>query len=134
MQLQRSLILAAALLVACTADPSTRWEYVTSDSDGAMFYLDKDSVKVVGDHVEAIELVDFRDDGSNWKSMKSRVHYRCSLGSSAWIDSDFYSEQMGKGTVVSSRQERDRSFKKPAPGTPSVELNRKACSLAASRA
>ncbi len=84
MKLSRSAILATALVTACSTNPGSRWEYVTSDPDGAKFYLDPSSIKVVGDHVEGVELADFQDDGSDWKSMKSYVHYRCAQGTAAW--------------------------------------------------
>ena len=134
MKLSRTAILAVAVITACSTSPSARWEYVATDSDGARFYLDPSSVKVVGDHVEAFELADFKEDGSDWKSMKSRVQYRCTQGTAAWLDSQFYSENMGKGSIVSTRQEKDQSFKTPAPNTPSAQLNKKACSLAGFRA
>ena len=134
MQISRKFIVVAALLSACSAGQSSRWQYVTSDVDGARFYIDPSSVRAVGDHLETWELADFRDDGSGWKSMKSRVHYRCSQGTSAWLESEFYSGGMGTGTVVSSRKERDQSFKPPALDTPSSLLTKRVCSLPKPRA
>ena len=134
MQIARKFIVVTALLSACSSDHSSRWQYVTSDADGARFYIDPSSVRAVGEHLETWELTDFRDDGSGWKSMKSRVLYRCSEGTSAWLESEFYSGSMGTGTVVSSRKERDQSFKPPDLDTPSSVLTKKVCSLTKPRA
>src|SRR4051812_31769108 len=89
-------------LIACgnsAAATSAKWLHVAVDGPST-YYVDETSIVMVGDHVEAIELADFPDDGSNWRSIRSEVRYKCTDGTAGVIRNEFFAGPMGTGAVI----------------------------------
>jgi hypothetical protein len=129
----KALICFAVALCGCTNPPTKRWVYVAANDHGAKFYLDSTSVKDNGGGiVRAVELADYPDDGSDWRSMTTLVIYNCGANTSAVIRSSFFSGPMATGQVRRTREE-SKMFKSPTAGQPSRLLNQAACKAAGVR-
>src|SRR3954447_20585133 len=99
-----SLMLCFLACGNLAAADSAKWIPVAVDGPST-YYVDEASILLVGDHVEAIELADFPDDGSNWRSMRSKVHYICTNGTAGVIRNEFFAGPMGTGAVIKTQVE-----------------------------
>jgi hypothetical protein len=132
MSLKESALLALASMLAissCASTPAEGWLYVATNSDGAKFYIDTRSVTATGRIVQATELADYPDDGSNWRSMTSVVLYNCDANTSSVLRSSFFSGRMSTGKLTFTREGVGK-FKPPVVGQPSGALNQTACKAA----
>jgi hypothetical protein len=105
------------------------WNYVVTNQEGARFYIDLQTRRNWGELVEARELVDYNDNGTNWRSMTALVHYNCLLGTSAIRAISYFQGGMGTGRLVQTSGE-NKPFEPPVSGSPSEALHKVACQRA----
>ena len=125
----RFVALAALLSASCSTLPDSRWTYVADGNDASTFYVDVSSITAKSDHIEAWELADYLDDGSDWKSIKTLVYYKCGSLAAAKQQSVFLSGSMGGGRETKVVHHGE-SYSTATPGTASEHLNKFVCSKA----
>ena len=102
------------------------WTYVVTNREGARFYIDLQTRRNLGELVEARELADYNDNGTNWRSKTALVHYNCLLGTSTIRAISYFEGDMGTGRLVQTSGE-NKPFVPPVSGSPSEALNKVAC-------
>lgn len=129
---QMNKCLLFALLVTSTS-VYAEWTKIT-DSDESSVYIDKSSLKKIGEVIEVNQLFNFLDTAKSpdnaisYKSSNTREAYNCQTSQSKTIRFTWYSENMGKGKIVYTDNGRsDYPWAKVPKGSLSDAVRREIC-------
>ncbi len=84
-------LIAAALLLAASPAFAANWVYVTTDTDGTVYYYDADTVQRSGNQVTVWEKWDHsRDKTIKERERKRQYQYDCAESTSTLLHSIIY--------------------------------------------
>jgi len=128
--MKKLTILLFSILIAFSS--YGEWTKV-GESNGNIFYIDKDTIKEHGGHVYWWDLTDYIKPGETGNM--SGVLYKqgdCGVNRYKWLSSIFYKQPMGRGTG-DTQKPHDTDWRYPSPGSVSGYLLKYVCNYVRTR-
>lgn len=118
------------LLAVASSHARAEWVKVTSSTVGVsgtlIAYADPDVVPKYSERVKMREMHDFRRSNLSNTSSKKRVEYDCNKKEFRQLNATYYSEGMGKGSVVMNVSDPGQ-WEKILPDTVTEKMWKFAC-------